>query len=50
MVGAAKGIIWVSSSLGDLRRFPELVQKVMGFAPSRGWPKGRQGDMSAGSP
>jgi len=31
-VGVSKGIIWVSSSLEDLKRFPEPVQKVMGFA------------------
>ena len=30
--GVSKGIIWVSSSLEDLKRFPEPVQKVMGFA------------------
>ncbi len=30
--GASRGIIWVSSSLEDLRRFPLPVQKVMGFA------------------
>ena len=31
-VGVSRDIIWVSSSLEDLRRFPEPVQKVMGFA------------------
>ena len=31
-VGASRDIIWVSSSLEDLRRFREPVQKVMGFA------------------
>jgi phage-related protein len=31
-VGVSKDIIWVSSSLEDLKRFPEPVQKVMGFA------------------
>ena len=31
-VGVSKNIIWVSSSLEDLKRFPESVQKVMGFA------------------
>jgi len=31
-VGVSKDIIWVSSSLEDLKRFPESVQKVMGFA------------------
>lgn len=32
MDGVSRGIVWVSSSLEDLRRFPEPVQKVMGFA------------------
>jgi phage-related protein len=27
-----KSIEWISSSLSDLRKFPEEVQKVMGFA------------------
>ena len=31
-VGASRDLIWVSSSLEDLRRFPQSVQKVMGFA------------------
>ena len=31
-VGATKDIVWVASSLDDLKRFPEPVQKVMGFA------------------
>jgi phage-related protein len=31
-VGVSTDIIWVSSSLEDLKRFPEPVQKVMGFA------------------
>ena len=31
-VGVSRDIIWVSSSLEDLRRFPEPVRKVMGFA------------------
>ena len=31
-VGVSRDIIWVSSSLEDLKRFPESVQKVMGFA------------------
>jgi len=31
--GAPKGIIWVSSSLDDLQRFPDAVKKLMGFAP-----------------
>jgi len=31
-VGATKDIVWVASSLEDLKRFPEPVQKVMGFA------------------
>jgi phage-related protein len=31
-VGVSRDIIWVSSSLEDLKRFPEPVQKVMGFA------------------
>ena len=31
-VGVSKDIIWVSSSLEDLKRFPEPVQKVRGFA------------------
>jgi phage-related protein len=31
-VGVSRDIIWVSSSLEDLRRFPEPVQSVMGFA------------------
>lgn len=31
-IGVSREIIWVSSSLEDLRRFPEPVQKVMGFA------------------
>ena len=31
-VGVSRDVIWVSSSLEDLRRFPEPVQKVMGFA------------------
>jgi len=31
-VGDSRDIIWVSSSLEDLKRFPEPVQKVMGFA------------------
>jgi len=30
--GVSRDIIWVSSSLEDLRRFPQPVQKVMGFA------------------
>ena len=30
--GTPKGIIWVSSSLDDLRRFPDAVKKLMGFA------------------
>lgn len=32
MDGVSRGIVWVSSSLEDLRRFPQPVQKVMGFA------------------
>ena len=35
-VGTSRDIIWVSSSLEDLKRFPEPVQQVMGFAPGRG--------------
>ena len=31
-VGVSRDIIWVASSLEDLRRFPEPVRKVMGFA------------------
>jgi len=31
-VGVSRDVIWVSSSLEDLKRFPEPVQKVMGFA------------------
>ena len=31
-VGDSRDIIWISSSLEELKRFPELVQKVMGFA------------------
>ena len=31
-VGDSRDIIWVSSPLEDLKRFPEPVQKVMGFA------------------
>ena len=31
-VGVSRDLIWVSSSLEDLKRFPEPVQKVMGFA------------------
>ena len=31
-VGVSRDVIWVSSSLEDLKRFPESVQKVMGFA------------------
>jgi phage-related protein len=31
-VGVSRDIIWVASSLEDLRRFPEPVQKVVGFA------------------
>ena len=31
--GTPKGIIWVSSSLDDLQRFPDAVKKLMGFAP-----------------
>jgi len=31
-VGTTKDIVWVASSLEDLKRFPEPVQKVMGFA------------------
>jgi phage-related protein len=31
-VGVSRDIIWVTSSLEDLRRFPQPVQKVMGFA------------------
>ena len=31
-VGVSSDIIWVSSSLEDLRRFPEPVRQVMGFA------------------
>lgn len=30
--GVWKDIVWVSSSLEDLRRFPQPVQKVIGFA------------------
>ncbi len=31
-VGVSRDIIWVASSLEDLRRFPEPIRKVMGFA------------------
>lgn len=31
-VGVSSDLIWVSSSLEDLKRFPEPVRKVMGFA------------------
>ena len=40
-VGATKDIIWVSSSLEDLKRFPEPVQKVVGFALFRAQCGGR---------
>ena len=31
-VGVSRDIIWISSSLEELKRFPEPVKKVMGFA------------------
>jgi len=33
--GTPKDVIWVSSSLDDLQRFPDPVKKLMGFALSR---------------
>jgi phage-related protein len=42
--GSTKDVVWVASSLDDLKEFPESVRQFMGFAIFQAQCGGKHGD------